>query len=204
MRNKLLVVAGVIAIAAIVYFSVVRTKQVAGDFKWKVSPDYSENTDEVAGPREQKSKPGGLGKYPDTGKDYKDGTSTGIVLFGPPRSGKAKLGHKDSKATTIFNCGDGDRCKITMTVSAGGGYAEEQLRVKANILKDNGDTLRGYYDAFVHPGNKGGTTYTLNLEKCGKVKLTATFEEKITEKNKPGITALFTIVPANPKCETDQ
>lgn len=189
MKTKfILAVLAVIAIGIVgyFYFKTVQNPEI----KWEVEPDYAQNEDEVYGPRDQRYKPGGRSSYPDNGLDN-PGRSKGLVIFGPIVSGG--MGHQDSKATAKFKCGDGDKCTIVVRISgqvAGGaaGKEYERMKLKAELVgRLSSDSITP------HKGNGGSKAYTLSLNGCGDVKLTAEFDETINASNPEGIQTRFSV-----------
>jgi hypothetical protein len=186
MKRPVLLVLAAVTLIAIGYFYF--TRQNPG-LKWKVSPDYSQNGDGVYGPRDQRSRRGGVGVHPDNGREH-DGKSTGVVTFGPVASGG--IGHKDSKAITEFICGDGSKCTVKIRIGATSGKATERIKLKAELLRTSGGVADT--DSITpHIGSTVSKEYTLVLDGCGKVRLTAEFEETVTADNPEGIQTRFTL-----------
>jgi hypothetical protein len=202
MKTKhLLIIGAVLAVAIAGYFYFIRVQNPT--VRWEVYPDYSENTDGVYGPRDQRYRRGGTGTFPDNGEEH-DGGSQGHVIFGPTAVGG--MGHKDSKATVDFNCGDGSSCVVKVQVSgnlAGGAMVDdEQINIKAERLSASGSSIAGSMTPVqTHSSNSGFKEYILTLNGCGIVRVTAEFEETVTANNPEGGQNTFNVQIRSYSCE---
>lgn len=202
MKTKHLIIIGaVLAIAAIGYFYFIRVQNPT--IRWEVSPDYSENGDGVYGPRDQRYRRGGTGSFPDNGEEH-DGLSQGQVIFGPVTENS--MGHKDSRATVDFNCGDGSSCIVKVRISGnivgGASVDDERINIKAERLSVSGGTVPGSETTIqTHTSNSGTKEYTLTLNGCDIVRVTAEFEETVTMNNPEGIQNKFDIRISSYSCE---
>jgi len=104
----------------------------------------------------------------------------------------------DSSATTEFECGDGNNCTVIIRISGGvvgGGSSKEaeHIKLKAQLISASGNPTGATKSITPHKGNGGSTEYTLTLDGCGKVRLTAEFEETINSNNPAGIQTKFSV-----------
>ncbi|MEL6810934.1 MAG: hypothetical protein AAFP76_06325 [Bacteroidota bacterium] len=199
MKKALLMLVIFVAVALTGYYYF--AKQENPRIRWEVSPGYETNGNGVYGPRDQRTKPDGTGTYPDNGKDN-SGTSQGYVIFGPIVSGG--MGHKDSKATAEFVCGEGSKCTIKVRISSsivgGSPITGERIKLSAQRLSDSGRPTGAISSITPHTGNAGTKEYTLTLDGCGKVRLTASFEETTHVDNPSGIQNKFRIRISSYSC----
>jgi hypothetical protein len=186
-----------LVIAGYYYFTRVQNPEI----RWDVYPGYTENTDGVYGPRDQRYRPGGGSSHPDDGMDN-EGRSTGLVIFGPIDNGG--MGHEDSRATAEFVCGDGSACTITVRISGsivgGSSVSGEQIKLKAQRLSSSGLPMGNASVITPHTSDSGTKEYTLTLNGCGNVRLTAEFEETISASNPAGIQNKFSVQITNYSC----
>jgi hypothetical protein len=202
MKTKHFIIIGaILAIGAIGYFYFIKVQNPT--VRWEVYPDYSENGDGVYGPRDQRYRRGGGSTYPDNGEEH-DGQSQGHVIFGPVSD--SSMGHKDSRATVDFNCGDGSSCVITVRISGnvvGGATVDnERIKIKAERISASGGTVPGSVTPVqTHTSSSGSKAYTLTLNGCGPVRVTAEFEETVTANNPEGIQNKFNVQIMSYGCE---